>query len=396
MCKIRILIVLVSLLSGYIAIYAQSIDKEHLSVTARGRYSYVLNGHNIYGNLIDSRNFCTFDATVGLTTLPKDGGWFERAFNYPTFGLGLSYARLSTLDFKNVSSLGDIVNLYGWSEFNLVRTKCFRFGPLFEVGLAFSGQIYDYHTNPKNTFIGSKVFAVFGMGMHAEWLFSSQWALQAGVYLTHHSNGMTRSPNFGINELAVGLGARYYLEPTTNAPKPIEVPDKPDYKKGLNWNVYAAAGVHSCPTELDGIWASDEPSRLPPARFCGLIAAETIWRYHPIFGTGLGLEVDYNANNYRQTDLLLTGQEAPEGYSPVRVGAYIKQEFWYRRVSIHITGGIYFFKRCGLTEDVSTTFEKIGIRYHFRDKGGLFAGLDLRAHQFDRSYSLDWSLGYGF
>ena len=29
-------------------------------------------------------------------------------------------------------------------------------------------------------------------------------------------------------------------------------------------------------------------------------------------------------------------------------------------------------------------------------EGGLFAGLDLHAHQFDRSYALEWSLGYGF
>ena len=217
--KTRILVFCVCLLSGVSFSSAQRIDREHLSAGLRGRYSHVLDGHNIYGDLIDSHNFCTFDATAGLSTRPEDGGWFERAFNYPTFGIGLSYARMGTLDFKGDSQLGDIVNLYGWAEFNLVRTKHFRFGPLLELGLAFSGEIYDYNTNRNNTFIGSKVFAVFGTGLHAEWLFSPHWELQAGVYLTHHSNGMTRSPNLGINELAVGLGVRHYLSHHTNSAK---------------------------------------------------------------------------------------------------------------------------------------------------------------------------------
>ena len=396
MTKSNLLIFISCMLLGCSHICAQAIDKQHLSIGARGRYSHVLDGHNIYGTLIDSHNFCTFDATVGFSTRPEDGRWFDRAFNYPTFGLGLSYARLSTLDFKGDSRLGDIVNLYGWSEFNFIRTKHFKFGPLLELGLAFSGEIYDYNTNRNNTFIGSKVFAVFGTGLHAEWLFSPHWELQAGVYLTHHSNGMTRSPNLGINELAVGLGVRHYLSHHTNSTKQAEAPERPKYKKGLNWNVFAAAGVHSCPTELDGILVSDNPSRLAPARFCGLVAGETVWRYHPIFGTGIGIEMDYNANNYRQTDFLLTGKEDPNGYSSFRVGMYLKQEFWYRRISVHVAAGVYLFKRCGLTEDVSTTFEKIGIRYHFGKQKGLFAGLDLHAHQFDRSYALEWSLGYGF
>ncbi|MBO7068091.1 MAG: acyloxyacyl hydrolase [Bacteroidaceae bacterium] len=396
MDKTRILTLAFCLLAGAFRVSAQKIDKEHLSIGFRGRYSHILDGHNIYSDLIDSHNYAIFDATVGLTTRPEDGGWYERAFNYPTFGIGLSYARMGTLDFKDASRLGDIVNLYTWAEFNLIRTKHFRAGPLLELGLAFTGQTYDYYQNPKNRFIGSKVLAVFGTGLQAEWLFSPHWALQAGLYLTHHSNGMTRSPNLGINELSVGMGVRHYLASTSFSAKPKDAPEKPEYLKGIHWNVFAAGGVHSCPVELDGILVSDNPARLAPARFHGVTGLEAVWRYTPIFGTGIGLQADYVPNNYRETDLLLTGKEDPDGYSPFRLALYLKQEFWYRRLSVHIAGGVYLFKRCGLTEDITSTFEKIGLRYHFRQQGGLFAGLDLRAHQFDRSYALEWSLGYSF
>jgi hypothetical protein len=386
----------VFLMAGCLAASAQRIDRKHLSIGARGRFNHMLDGHNIYSQLINNHNFGTFDATVGLHTRPEDGNWYERAFNYPTFGIGLSYSRVGALDFKNNSRLGDIVNLYGWTEFDLIRKKHFRAGPLLELGIAFTDQIYDYDKNPNNRYFGSKVFAIFGTGLQAEWRFSSQWALQAGVYLTHHSNGMIRTPNLGTNDISFGLGVRHYLEQNAFTPRPTEAPEKPAYKKNLCMNVFAAAGVHSCPVEMDGILASSTPANQAPPRFRGLAGVEAIWRYHPIFGTGIGIETGYAANNYRQTDILLTGEEDLDGYSPFHVGLYLKQEFWYRRFSVHVLGGVYLFKRTGLTEDISSTFEKIGIRYHFRQQGGVFAGFDLRAHQFDRSYSLEWSLGYTF
>ena len=384
------------LLAAAIAVAAQPLDREHLNAGVQGRFSHVLDGQGIYDNLLNSYNYGLWGATMGYSTRPEDDGWYERAWNYPTFGLGLSYARMGALDFKNASRLGDIANLYGWAEFDLLRTRSFRFGPLLELGLAFTGQTYDYYQNPQNFYVGSKVFALIGAGLRAEWLFTPQWSLQAGAYLTHHSNGMLRSPNLGINELAFGAGVRHYFAPTRFATRPVVSPEQPEFGKGLHVNVYAAAGVHSCPVELDAIRASTDPARLAPARFRGVLGTELQWRYTPVFATAIGLELGYAANNYRGADMQLKGEEDPRGYSPWRAGIYLMQEFRYRQVSAHIIFGAYLYKRSGLTEDVGTTFQKIGARHHFRRAGGLYAGLDMRAHQFDRSYCLEWSLGYCF
>ena len=72
--KFRLLTFAYSLLIVCLTLSGQKIDKEHLSIAVRGRYSHVLDGHNIYRDLIDSHNFCTFDAAVGLSTRPEDGG----------------------------------------------------------------------------------------------------------------------------------------------------------------------------------------------------------------------------------------------------------------------------------------------------------------------------------
>lgn len=396
MRKRYILLLAVCLLAGGVAVSAQTAAREHLSVSAGGRFSHILDGHDIYKNLLGTYNYGSANVSLSFYTRPEDGGWYEWAYNYPDCGISLSYARTGAMQFKNASRFGDIVNLYGWLEIPLVRTPHFRLGPLLEVGVAFTGHPYDYNRNPYNLYIGSKVFTLVGTGLLAEWLFAPRWALQAGVYATHHSNGMLRSPNLGYNELAVGVGVRHYLAPKSVAPKPASAPERPEYGKGLHWSVFAAAGVHSCPVELDAIHASNDPDRLAPARFRGVVGAELVWRYSPVFATGIGLEADYAVNDYRGADILLTGKEDPKGYSPLRAGIYLMQEFHYRQFSAHIVAGIYLFKRSGLTEDVGRAFEKVGARYQFRRAGGLFAGLDLCAHQFDRSYSLEWSLGYRF
>ena len=247
---------ILSLTAGSCLLPAQTVDKEHLNIGAYARRNSILDGQGIYENLLDSHVYGLYGISAGLSTRPEDGNWYEWAYNYPTFGLGLSYGRSGSLDFKGQSRLGDIANLYGWAEFDLVRTRSFRFGPLLELGLAFTGQTYDYHTNPANRFIGSHVFALIGTGLQAEWLFTPQWALTGGVYLTHHSNGMLRAPNLGINEFSLGAGVRHYLAPVRFTPRSAVHPGRPAFPKGLHWQVFAAAGVHSCPVELDGILKS--------------------------------------------------------------------------------------------------------------------------------------------
>ncbi len=389
-------LIILALLLGSLGASAQTWDREHLSVGAQGRYSHVLDGHGLYERLLDSYDYDLYGVSLGLSTRPEDGGWFERAWNYPSFGLGFSYARMGSLSFRNASRLGDIANLYGWSSFDLLRTPRFRFRPLLELGLAFTGETYDYLHNPANLYVGSRVFALIGTGLRAEWLFAPQWSAEAGFYLTHHSNGMLRAPNLGINEAALGVGLCYYWAPTRFPVRPAQAPAAPEYRRGLQAHVFLAAGVHSCPVELDGIRASDDPARLAPARPRLVLGAGLMWRYAPLFASGIEVEGDYAANDYARTDRLLAGREDPRGYSPLRAGAGLVQEFWYRRLSVHIAAGVYLFKRSGLTEDVGHSYQKIGVRYHFAQAGGLFAGLDMRAHQLDRSYSLEWSAGWRF
>ena len=131
-----------------------------------------------------------------------------------------------------------------------------------------------------------------------------------------------------------------------------------------------------------------------PARLRGLVGVEWTWRYSPVFASGLAIDGGYNANRYRETDLALQGREDQKGYSPFFICAGLLQEFWFRQVSVRLEYGWYLFKRTGLTEDIGTSFQKLGIRYHFSRNRGFFVGVDMRAHYLDRSYALEWTVGY--
>lgn len=376
---------------------AQTIDAKHLNFSASGSANYVLDGWDLYKNMLQTYVYDSYDIKAGVATRREDGGWFERAFNYPGFGLGFSYNRMGSLRFKGDSRLGDVMNLYGWAEFDIVRTRHFRLGPIVELGAAYSPVVYHPYTNKDNLYLGSKVFAIVGGGLNAEVLLAPRWSLIAGFWVSHHSNGMMSVPNLGFNELSFSAGVRYRPEPAdwARGRGPKELP--PEYEKGLHWNFYVAGGGHASSVEMDAAVEAKLPPEqwFPiPTRARAIAAVEGVWRYSPIFASGLGIDVNYAENRYRETDLLMRGKEDPQGYSPIYCGIYLTQEFWYRRVSAHLNVGVHFFKKTGLTENMGPDYERIGIRYHFRHPKGLFLGLSLRIHNFDRSYCQEWCLGY--
>lgn len=384
---------------------AQPIDREHLSVEAYARCNDFLNSARLRDILLNTHVSGLVGVTAGLTTLPEDGNWYEWAYNYPTFGIGLSHDFAGLMKFKPYipsgnkepvdSRLGDIVNLYGWAQFDWVRTRAFRFGPAAEIGLAYSDQCYDYKTNPGNVYIGSHVFFDVGAGLHAECFLSPHWALTGGLYLTHHSNAMHTAENCGTNELSLSVGTRYYLAPVRYTPRSAVRPERPEYPKGLHLQVSAAAGVLCFVDEQVVYDRNGHSDHKAPARPRVVLCTELVWRYSPVFATGIGAEGGWSDNSYWLTDVLLKGvEDDPDNYSPFHAGLYLTQEFHYRQISLHIAAGTYVFKRTGLQDRLHSLLIKAGMRYHFTRAAGLFAGVDLR--ETHRGYNLEWSLGYRF
>ena len=117
-----------------------------------------------------------------------------------------------------------------------------------------------------------------------------------------------------------------------------------------------------------------------------------------MLSTGIGIEGNYADNAYRETDMLIRGEEDPNGYSPFYTSVHLVQYLHYSNLSVNFTWGVYTFKRTGLVEDMGRCFQRIGARYHLPPfkAGQVFLGIGMRAHYLDRSYCIEYGTGITF
>ena len=385
---------------------AQTMDKDHLNVSVYARESHLLNGLWIYDKLIIDKDCLTSGVSVGVNTKPSDNNYWAWAWNLPQYGLGFSYSNMGSIKCRPGSSLGDAYTLYGHAHFDLVRTRHFTFGPNMEFGASYITKTWNAVTNPLNSFVGTPVLVMVGMGLEAGFHITPQWEIGLNAMLTHRSNGMFKVPNHGLNEIATSLYLKYNLVERHlggRGPKPEE----PEYRKWI-YDIYFSAGVHSCDVErvvYQSIILPEEggPDKWADSRqWLRLNLGGTVsYRYHPLFATGIGLDLSYTQNwkrlaEYAEIQARHDGVDAGTvSTCPVYLGAYIQQSFFYKRVEIGIGLGVYLFKRLAI-EDSDWNYQRTMIRYHIPKAGNIFIGFAMRAHKFDRSDTLEFSFGKRF
>lgn len=395
----KILFTLLLLLAAAGFARAQKIDREHVSVSASVRGSHLLNGLNIYENLARTHDCATAVLSFGVNTRPSDDNWYAWAYNFPHYGLGLSYSNMGGIRCVPGSSLGDAYTLFGYSHFDFLRSRYFSLGTNVELGLSYMTKKWNAQTNPQNYYVGSSVLVMVGVGLEAAFNITPRWEAGLNATVTHRSNGMLRTPNFGLNELALGLFARYNLNDRYLG-KRGAAPPCPDFRR-WNYDLYFSGGVHSCDAEravyLDKVLQEGGENRWGSFRpWIRLNLGATVsYRYHPVFATGVGLDVSYTENWKRLAEYyeLVNGEKTST--CPVYVGAYLQQSFHYKNVEVGIGLGVYLFKKLGI-EDSKWNYQRALVRYHFPKAGGIFLGFAMRAHSFDRSDTLEFSFGKRF
>lgn len=87
-------------------------------------------------------------------------------------------------------------------------------------GASFGWKPYNEETNPENRVVGSKVNAYLNTNVYLNWALSPRVDLTTGVAATHFSNGNTKFPNAGVNNIGLSVGLIYNL----NRPQEISAP----------------------------------------------------------------------------------------------------------------------------------------------------------------------------
>ena len=397
--KRTVLIILVSLLASTTVTMAQKMDKDHLNFSVSASGNHMLNALHIYENLIDSYDFASVSATVGVNTFPSDSNYFAWACNLPRYGLGLSYSGMGGIDCKPGSRLGDAYSFFGYGHIDVVRTGIFSFGPSLHFGLSGMTRRWNAETNPMNLYVGTPVLVMIGVGLEASFQLTPKWELGLTSMIMHRSNGMLKVPNYGLNDLSIGLFTRYNINERYCGHRG-EKPQVPSYKKWI-YDIYFSGGVHSCDPERhiyeDIVLQEGDQNRWKDSKsWLRLNLGGTVsYRYHPLFATGVGLDVSYTGNWKRLAEYYELKYGEKTTTCPVYVGAYLQQSFFYKNVEIAVGLGVYLFKKLGV-EDSTWNYQRALIRYHIPKAGNIFFGFAMRAHRFDRSDTLEFSFGKSF
>lgn len=360
----------------------------HISVAGGGGAGYMLNGLDIYTNLLNTKIYGHGFLELGYQTRADDNEFYSWAFNHPEMGFGLSYTGTGALECKNGSRLGDLYTVYGFFRCDIVKGNVFSFGPYLNFGLTYTPVKYDYYTNPYNTYVGSNLVILSALGLDGRFHLTRHLDIGIKAMLAHRSNGMLKVPNHGLNKFESGIYLRYSIAETPTG-KRIGRPAVPEFKN-WNWDVYCSGGVHSCDAERVIMDPPDCKSWLRMN-----VGGNVYYRYHPIFSTGAGVDLFYtgNAPRLEECELVRSGQKV--SLSPLYCGIYLMQNFHYRNVMVTMGFGAYLYKNLG-PEDSKWNYQRISARFYIPSAGDIFVGFGMRAHSFDRSDTLEFIFGKKF
>ncbi len=282
---------------------------------------------------------------------------WEQDYNYPDYGISFTYQ-----DFKN-PVLGVNYGIHAHYNFYfLKRNLVFRLGQ----GIAYATNPFDKIDNPRNIAFGSDILSsTYVLLNYKKERIFDKFGLQAGLALTHNSNGSVRAPNTSINTIALNVGVTYNIDEGD-----IEYikKDKPKerYKQDLKYNIAFRSGIN----QSDVIGTNQFPFYI----FSGYVD-KRLTRKSAI---QLGTEVFFS--NFLKELIEFESIAFPDrNLDPntdyKRVGVFAGHELFINKLSVVTQLGYYVYWPF---EFETRTYFRVGLKRYFGDKW--FGAVTLRSH----------------
>ena len=387
-------ILILILFASCFELYSQQFNKNRWSVEGNVSFGEIKKPDELVTSLLKDGACKVYDLRVGYADL--DSSAFASAYNYPTFGLGLSMTDFSKVKMHSESGLGNIYALYGFMEIPLIKYKKFRLSPIASIGFSYNTDIYDPLSSPDKIFSGIPFMIYAGMDLGLRYHLASQWELGLALNAKHYSNGRLSIMNKGINILGGNMSLRYYLSPD-NSQYPPKI-NRP-YKKHFYYHVALGGGMQ---TYLEDLWVHREEVRegkenLYP-KFS--VTSGVSYRFSRIYGCGIGLNLFYvpSTHSFSEYDKLTFGEEVASTlkYKPISIGISINQELYYKNVALFGNFGYYLYRELGRRVDEKRFFQQAGLRYYLPRLNDLFFSGSIKAHEFKKAEYFEFSIGKRF
>lgn len=345
---------------------SQNSPKQDFLLSPQGHSGFIISHRNNMGNLIKGH---IYGAELNYVFRTNGCKTWQQIHKYPEIGVCALHMYLA-----NPEQLGNMEALYPYTNIRLNNpNRKVSLNIRLGAGLAYLTKAFDRMDNYKNAAIGSNLNGFVNLRLNTTLMLSKAWRLDAGVGLTHASNGAVRTPNLGLNLATVNVGLGYVfgnktctyikdtIAPTLKTWQPsviavmgikeLENPGGPKYLAyGLQGNVYRTLNYKN---KLGGGIEMTYNN-----------ATKQVWANDSVYNT-------------KFSDI-------------VQAGIKISYSFNMNKLSVPVDFGAYVFKKQAYN---GPFFHRIGLRYLITKH--IIASVTLLTHWAKADY-FEWGVGYQF
>lgn len=360
------------------------------NIAVQGGVGTIAKTFESYDEMLSSSRYPIADLRIGYQTTENDHP-YAALYGFPNVGFSFGWMGLSTLQYNGESHLGSVVNMSGFMECDLLRTRMFSLGIDGQVGFGLTKVIHDPNINSLNISVSSPLLIFSRLGLKAKLRFTKRMEIGADVHIEHCSTGYLSCPNRGLNGSGASLSVRYYNTPPPRFKK--YQPEEWTEVRRFFGEVYIGGGLHRSFTE----WKVLGTSTPWPILTAG---GNFNYRFLPQFSTGLNLDLYHTDRGYlqrvEQFERVLYGDEAVDEYGhydPLSCGLSLLLQFYYGNFTAFGNLGLYVHRRVGLHDEEGLFYQRVGMKFNFPKLGGLFLAVDCKAHQFTHASMMEFTLG---
>ena len=327
---------------------------------------YVPDASKIYTSVL---NNYTNGVTVGLSNYTKGKKEWNKFYGYPEVGFLFHYE-----DLKNHEKLGSLFASARFINFNLFNFYELDANLRTFFGLAYASKIFDPVENYKNPFFSKHINFFFGVDLNIEYPVSKHNNLYAftGFSLFHVSNGESRIPNKGMNNVNFNIGLSY---------RSIGKPEPDTKVKIRNRKIYFTV-LPTIGIKEDWRYGSDKFTQLS-------ISSEFLYQtgFKSIIGIGIDYFYDETLKSYSNHNL-----------EPVKNNTDATYGGMCLTYQLNLYPLILVFKSgpqiINAKDSFGTLYNLYGFKYFFTPR--LFALMFHRSHGPLYGDNIEFGIGYSF
>jgi hypothetical protein len=347
------------------------------------------------GLMLQSNDFVRGDNATGepirrYTAGRLEFGWqttgaepWHQIWNFPAFGVGFY-----TVDYLNENEIGNPKAIYGFINLPVRRWDRWTLSVRPGFGVSYNWKPFDPVSNPNNIAIGDFKAAYIDLGAELSYALSPHWDAALGASFTHFSNGGTRKPNTGFNQVGPIVQMRYNFEDTRPS---FTVMDVAPFEKRHEATYSIAYGTRSVGIKSDDPALIDKYGRVN----FKVITLSAAWMTQVSHKSKFGIGVDLVHDSATEAQLDSGNGIVDTVRLPLleesRLGVYGTYEYVIHDLSIFGDIG-YTILQKGFDNQLPRLYQRLGFKYHFLEN--FFAGLSVRFKNFDSADHLQWTMGY--